>query len=80
MSQLYGRSVGARIRSPIGYASGYQNSYSDAEITDLKTGSSETAKAPTPPMSAPGGLARRFWGNASANWNARNVIERPIKA
>jgi len=33
----------------------------------LKTGSSDTAKAPTPPMSAPGGLTRRFWGNASAN-------------
>ena len=26
-----------------------------------------TQNAPTPPMSAPGGLARRFWGNASAN-------------
>jgi len=36
-------------------------------LTDLKTGSSETANAPTPPMSAPGGLARRFWGAASAN-------------
>jgi len=34
--------------------------------TDLQSGSSETANAPTPPMSAPGGLARRFWGTASA--------------
>jgi len=33
-----GRS-GRGIRSPIGYASGYQNSYSDAEITDLPLGS-----------------------------------------
>ena len=32
-----------------------------------KTGSSETANAPTPPMWAPGALAPRFWGNASAN-------------
>ena len=30
-----------------------------------KTGSSERQNAPTPPMSAPGGLARRFWGDAS---------------
>jgi len=36
-------------------------------LTDLKSGSSETANAPTPPMSAPGGLAWRFWGTASAN-------------
>ena len=36
-------------------------------LTDLKTGSSETANAPTMPMSAPGGLTRRFWGTASAN-------------
>ena len=32
-----------------------------------KTGSSERQNAPTPPMSAPGGLARRFWSDASAN-------------
>ena len=31
------------------------------------TRSSERQNAPTPPMSAPGGLARRFWGDASAN-------------
>jgi len=30
-------------------------------------GSSETQNAPTSPMSAPGGFARRFWGTASAN-------------
>jgi len=36
-------------------------------LTSLNTGSSESANAPTLPMSAPGGLARRFWGNASAN-------------
>jgi len=30
-----------------------------------KTGSSERQNAPTPHMSAPGGLARRFWGDAS---------------
>ena len=29
--------------------------------------SSETQNAPTPPMSAPGGLARRLWDHASAN-------------
>ena len=32
-------------------------------LTDCETGSSETQIAPTPPMSAPGGLARRFWGD-----------------
>ena len=36
-------------------------------LIDLQTGSSETVIAPTPPMSAPGGLARRLWGTASAN-------------
>ena len=36
-------------------------------LTDLKTGSPDTANAPTPPMSAPSGLARCFWGTASAN-------------
>ena len=36
-------------------------------LSDWKTGHSETANAPTPPMSAPGGLARRFWGTALAN-------------
>jgi len=35
--------------------------------TDWKSGSSATANAPTPPMSAPGGLARRFLGTASVN-------------
>jgi len=29
--------------------------------------SAETARAPAPPMPAPGALARRFWGNASVN-------------
>ena len=37
------------------YSGGYDN-----------TRSSETANAPTPPMSAPGALARRLWDNASA--------------
>ena len=32
-----------------------------------KTSRSQRQNAPTPPMSAPGGLARRFWGDASAN-------------
>jgi hypothetical protein len=34
---------------------------------DRTIGSSETANAPTPPSSAPGGLGRRLWGTASAN-------------
>jgi hypothetical protein len=41
-----------------------------------QTKSPETQRAPTPPMSAPYGLARRFWGNASGNampaWSARD--------
>jgi len=36
-------------------------------ILGLTDRSSETQSTPTPPMSAPGGLARRFWSDASAN-------------
>jgi len=34
---------------------------------DRPTGSSKTQSPPTPPMSAPGALARRLWGVASVN-------------
>ena len=37
------------------------------------TGSSKTQIAPTPPMSAPGGLARRFWGDVR-EYHTRDIV------